>query len=56
MSMNFSGMMKMPPNKQMPQGMTIPMLIEGTITVEPMKNTDDDKEIPAESANEQQGN
>ena len=32
----FSGEMKMEPNEQMPQGMTIPVTVEGVTTVEPM--------------------
>jgi hypothetical protein len=34
MTMNFSGMMKMEPNQDMPQGMTMPMTIKATATVE----------------------
>ncbi|OHB58147.1 MAG: hypothetical protein A2Y12_07740 [Planctomycetes bacterium GWF2_42_9] len=34
MTMNFSGIMKMEGNPQMPEGMTIPMSIKGTATVE----------------------
>jgi hypothetical protein len=34
--MRFSGEMKMEPNEQMPQGMTIPVTVEGVTTVEPM--------------------
>ncbi|MCE5339845.1 MAG: DUF6263 family protein [Planctomycetaceae bacterium] len=34
MTMNFSGMMKMEPNQDMPQGMTMPMSIKATATVE----------------------
>ena len=33
--MRFSGVIKMSPNEQMPDGMTIPMSIVGTVTVEP---------------------
>ncbi len=33
---NFTGEMKMEPNEQMPQGMTIPVTVEGVTTVEPM--------------------
>jgi hypothetical protein len=34
--MKFSGEMKMEPNEQMPQGMTIPVAVESVTTVEPM--------------------
>ena len=34
---NFSGVIKMAPNKHMPNGMSIPMTIQGTNTVEPME-------------------
>jgi hypothetical protein len=34
MTMNFSGMLKMEPNQEMPEGMTIPMSIKSTATVE----------------------
>lgn len=37
MTMNFSGMLKMEANEQMPEGMTIPMTIKGDITVELIK-------------------
>lgn len=33
-TMNFSGILKMEPNEQMPEGMAIPMTIKGTATVE----------------------
>ncbi|MEN6384880.1 MAG: DUF6263 family protein, partial [Phycisphaerales bacterium] len=36
-TMNFSGMLKMEGNEQMPEGMTIPMTIKGTATVEMIK-------------------
>jgi len=36
-NMKFSGEMKMAANKQMPQGMTVPISIESVITVEPIK-------------------
>ena len=45
--MNFSGQMRIPSNGQMPQGMTIPMIIEGTVTVEPLKDADSEKEVAA---------
>ncbi len=35
-NMKFSGEVKMEPNEQMPQGMTIPVTVEGVTTVEPM--------------------
>jgi len=34
MTMNFSGVLKLEANEQMPQGMTIPMTIKATATVE----------------------
>jgi len=34
---NFSGAVKIAPNKQMPNGMSIPMTIQSKITVEPME-------------------
>lgn len=34
MTINFSGMLKMEPNQEMPEGMTIPMSIKSTATVE----------------------
>jgi hypothetical protein len=34
--LKFSGEMKMEPNEQMPEGMTIPITVEGVTTVEPM--------------------
>ncbi|HBG28441.1 MAG: hypothetical protein A2Y10_10920 [Planctomycetes bacterium GWF2_41_51] len=37
MTMNFSGMIKMEANEQMPQGMTMPMSIKGDIVVELIK-------------------
>jgi hypothetical protein len=37
MTMNFSGMLKMEGNPQMPDGMTIPMTIKGTASVELVK-------------------
>ena len=36
-NMKFSGEMKIDANKQMPQGMTVPISIESAITVEPIK-------------------
>jgi hypothetical protein len=36
-NMNFSGELKMEPNEQMPEGMTIPMVVDSVITVEPME-------------------
>jgi hypothetical protein len=36
-TMTFSGIIKMAANEQMPQGLTIPMTISGTVTVEPIK-------------------
>ena len=33
-TMNFTGVVKMAANEQMPQGMTIPMTINGTVKVE----------------------
>lgn len=32
--MNFSGILKMEPNQQMPEGMTVPMTIKGNVVVE----------------------
>jgi hypothetical protein len=37
MTTNFSGIVKMEANEQMPQGMTIPMTMTGTATVELIK-------------------
>ena len=34
--MQLSGQIKVPANELTPQGMAIPMLIDGTVTVEPM--------------------
>ena len=34
--MKFTGAVKMPPNPQMPEGMSIPMTIEGTAITESM--------------------
>ncbi len=36
MDQKFSGVIKMPPSPQMPEGMTIPITIESKITAEPM--------------------
>ena len=38
--MNFSGVVKIAPSEQMPDGMTIPMSITGTTTVEPFEIED----------------
>lgn len=37
MTMNFTGMLKMGANEQMPEGMTIPMTIKGTAVIEQIK-------------------
>ena len=36
-TMRCSGEVTMPPNEQMPQGMTMPVTMESVITVEPME-------------------
>ena len=38
MNMQLAGQVKIAPNEQMPEGMTVPMSIESVITIEPIEN------------------